>query len=110
MVVRRVRRGARKGRGRVRAGRSRRAERRAERQAAQEAADEYDETEDLEEYEDEAEAEAEEPFRLGLPDWMSGVLHWGHKVTQELEQAPDSPAGARTSLRSPSRNRRRPQP
>ena len=75
-------------------GAARRAERRAERQAAQEAADEYDETEDLEEYEDEAEAEAEEPFRLGLPDWMSGVLHWGHKVTQELEQAPDSPAGA----------------
>ena len=73
-------------------GAARRAERRAERQAAQEAADEYDETEDLEEYEDEA--EAEEPFRLGLPDWMSGVLHWGHKVTQELEQAPDSPAGA----------------
>ena len=71
-------------------GAARRAERRAERQAAQEAADEYDETEDLEEYED----EAEEPFRLGLPDWMSGVLHWGHKVTQELEQAPDSPAGA----------------
>ena len=70
-------------------GAARRAERRAERQAAQEAADE---TEDLEEYEDEA--EAEEPFRLGLPDWMSGVLHWGHKVTQELEQAPDSPAGA----------------
>lgn len=69
-------------------GAARRAERRAERQAAQEAADEYDETEDLEEYEDEA--EAEEPFRLGLPDWMSGVLHWGHKVTQELEQAPDS--------------------
>ena len=54
-------------------GAARRAERRAERQAAQEAADEYDETEDLEEYEDEA--EAEEPFRLGLPDWMSGVLH-----------------------------------
>ena len=73
-------------------GAARRAERRAERQAAQEAADEYDETEDLEESEDEA--EAEEPFRLGLPDWMSGVLHWGHKVTQELEQAPDSPAGA----------------
>ena len=73
-------------------GAARRAERRAERQAAQEAADEYDETEDLEEYENEA--EAEEPFRLGLPDWMSGVLHWGHKVTQELEQAPDSPAGA----------------
>ena len=73
-------------------GAARRAERRAERQAAQEAADEYDETENLEEYEDEA--EAEEPFRLGLPDWMSGVLHWGHKVTQELEQAPDSPAGA----------------
>ena len=75
-------------------GAARRAERRAERQAAQEAADEYDETEDLEEYEDEA--EAEEPFRLGLPDWMSGVLHWGHKVTQELEQAPagapDQPA------------------
>ena len=71
-------------------GAARRAERRAERQAAQEAADEYDKTEDLEEYED----EAEEPFRLGLPDWMSGVLHWGHKVTQELEQAPDSPAGA----------------
>ena len=68
------------------------AARRAERRAAQEAADEYDETEELEEYEDEA--EAEEPFRLGLPDWMSGVLHWGHKVTQELEQAPDSPAGA----------------
>ena len=64
-------------------GAARRAERRAERQAAQEAADEYDETEDLEEYEDEA--EAEEPFRLGLPDWMSGVLRWGHKVTQEME-------------------------
>ncbi len=92
MAVRRVRRVHAKGVAVYEQGAARRAERRAERQAAQEAADEYDETEDLEEYEDEA--EAEEPFRLGLPDWMSGVLHWGHKVTQELEQAPDSPAGA----------------
>ena len=69
---------------------ARRAERRAQRQAEQEAEDEYDETEDLEEYEEEA--EEEQPFRLGLPDWMSGVLHWGHKVTQEMEQAPDAPA------------------
>ena len=29
-------------------------------------------------------------FHLGLPDWMSGVLHWGHKVTQELEQEPEA--------------------
>ncbi len=43
--------------------------------------------------EPEPEAEPElEPaaFHLGLPDWMSGVLHWGHKVTQELEQEPEA--------------------
>ena len=75
---------------------ARRAERRAQRQAEQEAEDEYDETEDLEEYEEEA--EEEQPFRLGLPDWMSGVLHWGHKVTQEMEQAPDAPAEEQPAL------------
>ena len=80
-------------------GAARRAERRAERQAAQEAADEYDETEDLEEYEDEA--EAEEPFRLGLPDWMSGVLRWGHKVTQEMEADAAETEAAPAALAQP---------
>ena len=75
---------------------ARRAERRAQRQAEQEAEDEYDETEDLEGYEEEA--EEEQPFRLGLPDWMSGVLHWGHKVTQEMEQAPDGSAEEQPAL------------
>ena len=41
--------------------------------------------------EPEAEPELEPAaFHLGLPDWMSGVLHWGHKVTQELEQEPEA--------------------
>ena len=60
---------------------ARRAERAAIRQAEREIDEEYDETEDepLDEEDDPAGP------HLGVPDWMSGVLRWGHKVTQEIE-------------------------
>lgn len=60
---------------------ARRAERAAIRQAEREIDEEYDETED------EPLDEEDEPagLHLGVPDWMSGVLRWGHKVTQEME-------------------------
>ena len=74
---------------------ARRAERAAIRQAEREIDEEYDETED------EPLDEEDEPagLHLGVPDWMSGVLRWGHKVTQEMEadaadaeSAPAAPA------------------
>ena len=60
------------------------AERRAERAAARaaEAEDEPDEGSEDEEAEDESE---DTGFRLGLPDWLSGIRSWGHKVTEEME-------------------------
>ena len=60
------------------------AERRAERAAARaaEAEDEPDEGSEDEEAEDEPE---DIGFRLGLPDWLSGIRSWGHKVTEEME-------------------------
>ena len=60
---------------------ARRAERTSIRQAEREIDEEYDETED------EPLDEEDEPagLHLGVPDWMSGVLRWGHKVTQEME-------------------------
>ena len=60
------------------------AERRAERAAARaaEAEDEPDEGSEDEEAEDEPE---DVGFRLGLPDWLSGIRSWGHKVTEEME-------------------------
>ena len=61
------------------------AERRAERAAARaelEAEEELDEPEEEENEEDEPETPA---FHLGIPDWLSGVRNWGHKVTEELE-------------------------
>ena len=60
------------------------AERRAERAAARaaEAEDEPDEGSEDEETEDEPE---DTGFRLGLPDWLSGIRSWGHKVTEEME-------------------------
>ena len=60
------------------------AERRAERAAAHaaEAEDEPDEGSEDEEAEDEPE---DTGFRLGLPDWLSGIRSWGHKVTEEME-------------------------
>ena len=60
------------------------AERRAERAAARaaEAEDEPDEGSEDEEAEDEPE---DTVFRLGLPDWLSGIRSWGHKVTEEME-------------------------
>ena len=60
------------------------AERRAERAAARaaEAEDEPDEGSEDEEAEDESE---DAGFRLGLPDWLSGIRSWGHKVTEEME-------------------------
>ena len=72
---------------------ARRAERAAIRQAEREIDEEYDEIED------EPLDEEDEPagLHLGVPDWMSGVLRWGHKVTQEM--------GARV-LRTPSCARR----
>ena len=74
---------------------ARRAERAAIRQAEREIDEEYDETED------EPPDEEDEPagLHLGVPDWMSGALRWGHKVTQEMEadaadaeSAPAAPA------------------
>ena len=61
------------------------AERRAERAAARaelEAEEELDEPEEEETEEEEPETPA---FHLGIPDWLSGVRSWGHKVTEELE-------------------------
>ena len=60
------------------------AERRAERAAARaaETEDEPDEGSEDEEAEDEPE---DAGFRLGLPDWLSGIRSWGHKVTEEME-------------------------
>ena len=60
------------------------AERRAERAAARaaETEDEPDEGSEDEETEDESE---DTGFRLGLPDWLSGIRSWGHKVTEEME-------------------------
>ncbi len=64
----------------------RRAERAAARAAEQEAEEDYDEAEDEAEYEEEAEKDVESPaFRIGLPDWLSGIRSWGHKVTEEME-------------------------
>ena len=60
---------------------ARRAERAAIRQAEREIDEEYDETED-EPLDEEDESAG---LHLGVPDWMSGVLRWGHKVTQEME-------------------------
>ena len=65
---------------------ARRAERAAARAAEAEAEEDYDEAED--EYRDEegAEEEMETPaFRIGVPDWLNGIRHWGHKVTEEME-------------------------
>ena len=61
------------------------AERRAERAAARaelEAEEELDEPEEEKTEEEEPETPA---FHLGIPDWLSGVRNWGHKVTEELE-------------------------
>ena len=60
---------------------ARRAERASIRQAERAIDEEYDETGD------EPLDEEDEPagLHLGVPDWMSGVLRWGHKVTQEME-------------------------
>ena len=69
---------------------ARRAERAAARQAEQEAAEDYEEVEDAEALEE----EADEPtggIHIGVPDWMSGVLRWGHKVTQEMEAEEPEP-------------------
>ena len=60
------------------------AERRAERAAAR-AAETEDEPDEGSE-DEEAEGESEDTgFRLGLPDWLSGIRSWGHKVTEEME-------------------------
>ena len=70
---------------------ARRAERAAARQAEREAALEYDEVEDAEEDLDDADEPAP-GLHIGIPEWMTGVLHWGHKVTQEMEA--DEPENA----------------
>ena len=79
---------------------ARRAERLAEKQAAQEAEDAYEEYEDADGYEegeypedeyDDYEDEEDSPFHVDLPNWMSGVLRWGHQVTKEFEAAEAEP-------------------
>ena len=63
------------------------AERRAERAAARAAEVEEDEEEAEDEYEEEEpEDEPAGPaFHIGVPDWLNGIRHWGHKVTEEME-------------------------
>ena len=77
------------------------AERRAERAAARAAEAEEDEEEAEDEYEEEEpEDEPAGPaFHIGVPDWLNGIRHWGHKVTEEMEAEepeaapqPESPA------------------
>ena len=73
---------------------ARRAERQAAKQAEQEAAEEYDDSDEYEEGEypnEEYEEEESKPFRVELPNWMSGVLRWGHQVTKEFEMAEAQP-------------------
>ena len=66
---------------------ARRAERLAARQAEEEAEEEYDEIEDEEQDEEDEPAPG---IHIGVPDWMTGVLRWGHKVTQEMDaEAPE---------------------
>ena len=65
---------------------ARRAERAAARAAEAEAEEDYDEAEDEYRDEEDAEEEMETPaFRIGVPDWLNGIRHWGHKVTEEME-------------------------
>ncbi len=71
---------------------ARRAERLAERQARRDEYEYYDgyTGEDESERNDEEDAQ---PFRLEMPDWMHGVLSWGHKVTQEMDaEQQDTPS------------------
>ena len=71
------------------------AERRAERAAARTAETEEDEEEAEDEYEEEEpEDEPAGPaFHIGVPDWLNGIRHWGHKVTEEMEaEEPEPPA------------------
>ena len=68
---------------------ARRAERQAARQAEQKAAEEYDHSDEHEEYPEEEEESL--PFHVELPNWMSGVLRWGHQVTKEFETAEKQP-------------------
>ena len=76
---------------------ARRAERTSIRQAEREIDEEYDETED------EPLDEEDEPagLHLGVPDWMSGVLRWGHKVTQEMEADAAETEAAPAALAQP---------
>ena len=71
------------------------AERRAARAAARAAEAEEDEEEAEDEYEEEGpEDEPAGPaFHIGVPDWLNGIRHWGHKVTEEMEaEEPEPPA------------------
>ena len=83
---------------------ARRAERAAARAAEAEAEEDYDEAEDEYRDEEDAEEEMETPaFRIGVPDWLNGIRHWGHKVTEEMEaeepEAPPQPGAARRYFR-----------
>ena len=61
------------------------AERRAERAAARAELEAEEELDELEEEETEEEEPETPAFHLGIPDWLSGVRNWGHKVTEEME-------------------------
>ena len=61
------------------------AERRAERAAARAAEAKEDEEEAEDEYEEEEDEPAGPAFHIGVPDWLNGIRHWGHKVTEEME-------------------------
>ena len=77
---------------------ARRAERLAARQAEmeEEPEEEYPEIPgeygEPAEYEDDyEEEELDPPFHVELPNWMKGVLRWGHQVTKEFETAEEEP-------------------
>ena len=59
------------------------AERRAERAA--EAEEDEEEAEDEYEEEEPEDEPAGPAFHIGVPDWLNGIRHWGHKVTEEME-------------------------
>ena len=82
------------------------AARRAERAAARAAEETEEDSGEPETEEELLEEEPEETgFRIGVPDWLNGIRHWGHKVTEEMEAedegAAPQPAPAADTFQPP---------
>ena len=72
----------------------------AEHRAEHAAARAVEEPEEPDVLEEDAGEPDDRPFRIGMPDWLSGIRHWGHKVTQEMEAetpAQTPPAASQTA-------------